>query len=76
MPMSRSQWYIFSSVRLAAFGALIWAIGTWVDRSALSSFEKGICDFLGVTVSVFLINTWAVRYETYLKDVEGKESQQ
>ncbi|MFL5612998.1 MAG: hypothetical protein ACJ796_04985 [Gemmatimonadaceae bacterium] len=76
MRMSRRQWYILSSVRLGALAALVWAAGSWVDRATLSSFEKGILDLLGITVSVFLVNNWAVRYETYLKDVDGTESEQ
>lgn len=75
MPMSRSQWYAFSTVRLMAFGALIWAAGSWVDRATLSGFEKGALEFIGITLSVFVINNWAVRYETYLKEVDGGESQ-
>ena len=70
--MSRSQWYIFSSLRLAALAALIWAAGSWVDRASLSGFEKGILDFVGITLSIFLVNNWMVSHETYLKDTEGQ----
>jgi hypothetical protein len=70
--MSRAQWYVFTVIRLAALAALIWSAGSWLDRTPLSSFEKGIVEFLGITIGVFLINNWAVSHRTHLKDSNDK----
>ena len=45
-----------------------------MDRTSLSSFEKGVLEFLAVTIGVFVMNNWAVTYRTHLKDSGRTES--
>ena len=75
MPMSRTQWYVFSSVRAAALGVLVWAVGTWLDRATISTVGKWLIDFGAVTVAIGVLNTWLVRYETYLEDEKRRQRQ-
>ena len=74
MPMSRLQWYVFSTVRAIAFIALVWTVGNWVDRTVASSIVKTAIGFCVVTIGAAFLNAWVVRYETYLNDETSRRS--
>lgn len=74
MLMSRAQWYVFTTVRTIAFIVLVWTVGNWVDRAVASSIGKAAIGFGVVTIGAAVINTWVVRYETYLDDEKKRRS--
>lgn len=73
-PMSRVQWYVFSSIRMVAFIAMVWSVGNWVDRVVVSSIAEVAIGFGVLTVGAAVVNAWAVRYETYLEDERERQS--
>lgn len=68
--MSRTQWYVFSGVRLSAFAVLVWSVGNWIDRLPFSNIGKNIIEFLSLTVSIATLNSWIMRYDTYVAHEE------
>ena len=66
--MSKLQWYVFTVLRVLALAALVWSIGTWLDRADLSSVAKDAIDFFVVVLGIFLVNNWVVSYKTHLDD--------
>ena len=70
--MSRLQWYVFTVIRLSALGALAWAFGNWLDRTAMSWVAKEILGFLALIIGITVINSSAIRYDTYLEDEEKR----
>jgi energy-converting hydrogenase Eha subunit B len=66
--LSRSQWYLLTSVRLTGLLVLIVVIGNRVEWSTLPSWAQTTIGALIVTVGTMLGNSWAISYSTYVKD--------
>lgn len=70
--MSRTQWYVFSTVRLCALAVLVYSVGNWIDRLRLSSLEAALMEFLTVSVAIAIANSWFMWYDTYAAEEEVK----
>lgn len=70
---TRIQWYLLTSVRLGGLLLLVISIGKKVQQMELPSWVVMSIGAIVLVIGSALVNTWAISYDTYVKEHEGQK---
>ena len=71
--MSKTQWYILTTVRLVGLVLLILVVGNRVQQMALPTWMEMLIGAVVVILGTAPANTWVIKYETYQQDAAKRD---